>query len=203
MCSLACVARFNVKLVDFEGGNISWIYCWGTFMLGNLFPPQAAQWRKIFISLQTLLGLLHIYCQFPTWVLSIKSGADADVDDNFDTCADANFVADAESRCHHSAVAAALLILAKLNFVRIGAAADSTWPPCQHQHPPPLHRRHPPLHCRHPPLHRRHPPLHPRHPRAQCVSSPENHNVDALGKTWTTERLVLRAWVGLDLGTWI
>ena len=55
LSSLCCVAVscFNVKLVDFERGNISRIYCWRTFMLGNLFPPQAAQWRKIFIFLQT------------------------------------------------------------------------------------------------------------------------------------------------------
>lgn len=47
--------------------------------------------------------------------------ADDNTDDNFDTYADADAVA--ESRCHHSAVAAALLILAKLNFVRIGGSS--------------------------------------------------------------------------------
>ena len=47
--------------------------------------------------------------------------ADDNTDDNFDTYAKSD--ADAKSRCHHSAVAAALLILAKLNFVRIGGSS--------------------------------------------------------------------------------
>ena len=88
-------------------------------MKENIHFPSDPAWPAAHIA----NFLFEFYVLRAVLMFNVEDYFDADdnTDDNFDTYADADAVA--ESRCHHSAVAAALLILAKLNFVRIGGSS--------------------------------------------------------------------------------